>query len=123
MADQLGDDGDVARRRKQRRYPERASPGSQRLVVPAAEVGGRWGREAHDLAQQGFLRAPRALRVAAGAEWGRRWWGQLGCALQGAWPRCSWAVAGRRRRSLPETRPHSAGYPWVSWMVLELAEA
>ncbi|CAE7649959.1 unnamed protein product, partial [Symbiodinium necroappetens] len=75
----------VASRRKQRRYPELAGPGPQRLVVLAAEVGGRWGQEAHNLVrslvQQRSLRAPRALRAAARAGWEHRWWGQLGCAL------------------------------------------
>ena len=79
---------DVARRRKQRRYAELARPGPQRLVVLAAEVGGRWGPEAHDLVRhlvrQRSLRAPQALRAAARAGWARRWWGQLGCALQRA---------------------------------------
>ena len=79
---------DVARRRKQRRYAELARPGPQRLVVLAAEVGAHWGPEAHDLvphlARQRSLRAPQALRAAARAGWARKWWGQLGCALQRA---------------------------------------
>ena len=79
---------DVARRRKQRRYAELARLGPQRLVVLAAEVNGRRGQEAHDLvrhlARQRSLRAPQALRAAARAGWARRWWGQLGCALQRA---------------------------------------
>ena len=34
--------------------------------------------------QQFPTRAPRALRAAARAGWARRWWGQVGCALQRA---------------------------------------
>jgi hypothetical protein len=78
----------VARRRKAARYPELLRPGPQRLVVLAAEVGGRWGTEACDLVRAlvrlRTQRAPLVLRRSAAAGWSRRWWGLLGCALQRA---------------------------------------
>ena len=78
----------TARRRKAARYPELDRPGPQRLVVLAAEVGGRWGDEVaglvRDLVRMRALRAPVALRRPASAGWHRRWWGLLSCALQRA---------------------------------------
>ena len=109
-SDRVGAAIDVARRRKQQRYPEFARPGPQRLVVLAAGVGGRWGQEAHDLvrclARQRSLRAPWALRVAARAGWARRWWGQLSCALQRALASTVYLEAsGECWRSLLATSP------------------
>ena len=78
----------VARRRKAARYPELTRPGPQRLVVLAAEVGGRWAAEASDLVRTLVRlrshRAPAVLRRSAAAGWSRRWWELLGCALQRA---------------------------------------
>ena len=78
----------VARRRKEAAYPELLRPGPQRLVVLAAEVGGRWSEEAAELVRglvrTRSLRAPQALRGTARAGWQRRWWGILSCALQRA---------------------------------------
>ena len=75
----------LARRRKEARYPELSgSDGRARLVVIAGEVGGRWSREtqaflqclAHCKAQS----APRILWTSAEAAWYRRWCGLLACS-------------------------------------------
>ena len=121
LSDRDGAAIDVARRRKQQRYPELAGPGPQRLVVLTVEVGGRSGQEAHDLvrdlAQQRPLRAPRALRAAARSGWERRWWGQLGCALQRAL--ASTLLGGCWRAPAQPTGDEGTPLGWV----LELAEA
>jgi hypothetical protein len=87
-ADRDGAAIQVARRRKRARYPELLRAGPQRLVVLAAEVGGRWCEEAAELVRAlvrlRAQRAPAALRRSAAAGWSRRWWGFLGCAVQRA---------------------------------------
>ena len=74
----------TAERRKRTRYPELGQPGPQRLVVLAAEVGGRWHATAaafvRQLARVRARRAPPAVRRVARAGWSRRWWGMLGAA-------------------------------------------
>ncbi|CAE7502185.1 unnamed protein product [Symbiodinium natans] len=67
---------------------EVADKGPQRLVVLAAEVGGRWGEECQRFVRQllrlRVQRAPAALRAAAAQGWARRWWGLLSVAVQRA---------------------------------------
>eukprot|EP00435_Cladocopium_sp_Y103_P003690 s4199_g1.t1 len=79
---------DAAHQRKRQRYPELLQPGPQRLLVLAAELGGRWHADCHELLRLLVAtrapRAPAALRVAAAAGWRRRWWGLLGVAVQRA---------------------------------------
>ena len=77
----------AARRRKEKTYPELAGGGGRaRLVVLAAEVGGRWSQESrHFLRQLARARAraePQVLRVAAAAAWRRRWSCLLSVAAQ-----------------------------------------
>ena len=98
-----------ARRRKETRYPELASPGLQRLVVLACEVGDLVRR----LVRVRSLRAPAALRRSAAVAWQRRWWGLLGVALQRAVvstllrAACCGCGAGPRRRPRPRGRASS----------------
>ena len=76
---------EVARRRKEARYPELAGDrGRARLVVLAGEVGGRFSDETAQ-----FLRAlasakvrdvPQLLQGRAHAAWLRRWSAMLACA-------------------------------------------
>ena len=61
---------DAARRRKVARYPELTRGGPQRLVVLAAEVGGRWNDECHQ-----FLRLLLRLRVQRAPPPLRAWLG------------------------------------------------
>ena len=67
----------TAERWKRTRCPELGQPGQQRLVVLAAEVGGRWHAAAtafvRQLARVRARRAPPALGRVARAGWGRRW--------------------------------------------------
>ena len=78
----------AARRRKHARYPELLRGGPQRLVVLAAEVGGRWGEECQRFVRQllrlRVQRAPATLRATAAQGWARRWWGLLSVAVQRA---------------------------------------
>ena len=78
----------AARRRKVARYPELTRGGPQRLVVLAAEVGGRWSDECQQflrtLLRLRVQRAPPPLRAAAAQGWARRWWSVLSVALQRA---------------------------------------
>ena len=83
-----GADAVAARRRKVARYPELTRGGPQRLVVLAAEVGGRWSDECpqflRTLLRLRVQRAPPPLRAAAAQGWARRWWSVLSVALQRA---------------------------------------
>ena len=79
-----------ARRRKERTYPELSGAhGRAKLVVLAAEVGGRWSLEA-----QTFLRLlvraktrslPEVLRVRARQAWLFRWSSLLACSAARAY--------------------------------------
>ena len=79
-----------ARRRKERTYPELSGAhGRAKLVVLAAEVGGRWSLEA-----QTFLRLlvraktrslPEVLRVRARQAWLFRWSSMLACSAARAY--------------------------------------
>ena len=69
---------DLARQRKQRTYPELSgTQGRARLVVMAAEVGGRWSNEARafvsQLAKAKARVAPRVLAGRARQAWQHRW--------------------------------------------------
>ena len=78
----------AVRRRKVARYPELTRGGPQRLVVLAAEVGGRWSDECQQflrtLLRLRVQRAPPPLRASAAQGWARRWWSVLSVALQRA---------------------------------------
>ena len=71
-----------ARRRKQRTYPELSgTQGRARLVVLAAEVGGRWSDEARAFVSQLAKAKARAVpRVLAGRARQHRWSSMLACA-------------------------------------------
>ena len=74
-----------ARRRKQRTYPELSgTQGRARLVVLAAEVGGRWSDEARafvsQLAKAKARAVPRVLAGRARQAWQHRWSSMLACA-------------------------------------------
>ena len=76
----------LARRRKEARYPELSgSHGRARLVVIAGEVGGRWSRETQaflqSLAHCKAQGAPRILRASAEVAWYRRWCSLLACSV------------------------------------------
>ena len=68
----------AVRRRKVARHPELTRGGPQRLVVLAAEVGGRWSDECQQflrtLLRLRVQRAPPPLRASAARGWARRWW-------------------------------------------------
>ena len=78
----------TAENRKHATYPELRRGGAQHLCALAAEVGGRWNADAHELVRQivrvRALRAPPALRASASSAWARRWWGMLSIAVQHA---------------------------------------
>ena len=74
-----------ARRRKQCTYPELSgTQGRARLVVLAAEVGGRWSDEARafvsQLAKAEARAVPRVLAGRARQAWQHRWSSMLACA-------------------------------------------
>ena len=75
----------TAENRKHVTYPELRRGGAQRLCILAAEVGGRWNADAHELVRQ-LVRgsSARALRAAASSAWARRWWGMLSFVVQHA---------------------------------------
>ena len=75
----------VARRRKERRYPELVGPGARsRLVVLAVEVGGRWSAETSGfvgaLARAKSRCAVPLMRKRAEWSWRLRWGSILSCA-------------------------------------------
>ena len=74
----------AARRRKVARYPDLTRGGPQRLVVLAAEVGGRWREKCQQflrtLLRLRVQRGPPPLRAAAAQGWARRWWSRLPCS-------------------------------------------
>ena len=75
---------EVARRRKEATYPELSGEnGRARLVVLAAEVGGRWNRETAQfitaLAKARAQEVPLVLQGRAEAAWVRRWSAILAC--------------------------------------------
>ena len=74
----------AARRRKERRYPELSGDNARaRLVVLAAEVGGRFSAETSQflrgLASANVRGLPQVLQGRAHAGWVRRWSAMLGC--------------------------------------------
>ena len=76
---------EVARRRKERTYPELAGDqGRARLVVLAAEVGGRWNTETAQfisaLAKARSTSVPEFLQARVEAAWIRRWSAILACS-------------------------------------------
>ena len=76
---------EAARRRKERTYPELAGDGGRaRLVVLAAEVGGRWSTETAQflsaLAKARALSVPQVLQGRVEAAWIRRWSAILACS-------------------------------------------
>ena len=88
-----------ARRRKERTYPELAGDaGRARLVVLAAEVGGRWSEETaqflRGLAKARADSVPPLLQGRVKAAWLRRWSSLLACSATRAFA-----------ESLLETRP------------------
>ena len=74
----------VARRRKERAYPELAGPRDRaRLVVLDGEVGGRWSEETRDLIQlaRGKVRhEPAVLKRWVQQAWRMRWQAILSCS-------------------------------------------
>ena len=74
---------EVARRRKETTYPELSGEGRARLVVLAAEVGGRWNSETAQfltaLARARAQEVPLVLQGRAEAAWVRRWSAILAC--------------------------------------------
>ena len=73
-----------ARQRKQLTHPELSGAfGRARLVVLAAEVGGRWSHEAHSfvcqLAKAQALSVSRILKGRATQAWHHRWCSLLAC--------------------------------------------
>ena len=76
-----------ARRRKEATYPElaRGTEGRARLVVLAAEVGGRWSTQTaqflRGLAKGRVEAVPRILQDRAKAAWLRRWSSMLACSV------------------------------------------
>ena len=73
----------TAERRKCTRYPELGQPGPQRLVVLAAEVGGRWHAAAPACAPGGLHPRCRGSLAPAGVgAGGACWWGMLAVAVQ-----------------------------------------
>ena len=75
----------AARRRKELTYPELAGRGGRaRLVVLAAEVGGRWSAETaqflSELASAKVRDLPEALQGDAARAWHKRWSSILSCA-------------------------------------------
>ena len=80
---------EMARRRKERTYPELAGEGGRaRLVVLGAEVGGRWSTETAEflsaLAWAKVRELPEELQGDARRAWSRRWNMVLGCAAERA---------------------------------------
>ena len=76
---------EVARRRKEARYPELVGNGGRaRLVVLAGEVGGRFSDETaqflRGLASATVRDVPQILQGRAHATWMRRWSSILACA-------------------------------------------
>ena len=83
-ADHNGAALEEARRKKERTYPELAGDrGRARLVVLAAEVGGRWSSETANflnaLSKAKSETAPEEVRDQVRAAWLRRWSNLLGC--------------------------------------------
>ena len=75
---------EVARRRKEATYEELSGEGGRaRLVVLAAEVGGRWNSETAQfltaLARARAQEVPLVLEGRAEAAWVRRWSAILAC--------------------------------------------
>ena len=75
----------AARRRKERTYPELSgTQGRARLVVLAAEVGGRWSEETRCfislLARAKVRSLPKIIRARAQQSWHFRWGSILSCA-------------------------------------------
>ena len=102
-ADHDGAALEVARRRKERTYPELVGEGGRaRLVVLAAEVGGRWSKEtATFLAALAKARAessPFILQGRVQAALIRRWSAMLACSAARAF-----AVSLLDRRPVPGT--------------------
>ena len=78
----------VARRRKERTYPELVRSSRCRLVVIGMEVGGRWSEEALRfislLAKAKTRGMPRIMRMSARLAFQQRWTGILSVAAQRA---------------------------------------
>ena len=80
---------EVARRRKEATYPELSGEGGRtRLVVLAAEVGGRWSAETAQfltaLAKARAQEVPSVLQGRAETAWVRRWSAILACTATSA---------------------------------------
>ena len=76
---------EMARRRKERTYPELPGEGGRaRLVVLGAQVGGRWSTETAEflsaLVWAKVRELPEELQGDARRAWSRRWNMVLGCA-------------------------------------------
>ena len=82
-----------ARLRKEKTYPELCGEGGRaRLVVLAAEVGGRWSAEtAQFITAPASARAesePSTLKGRMAAAWTRRWSAMLACSAGRAFALC-----------------------------------
>ena len=103
----------VARRRKERTYPELAGEGGRaRLVVLAGEVGGGWSAETASfltaLVQHKAQNAPELLSGSVEAAWRRRWAALLSCAAAEAF-----AASLLGRRSAPSASGNEPTWPEV----------
>ena len=93
----------AARQRKERTYPELSGEGGRaRLVVLAAEVGGRWSDETAQflraLSKSKAASAPALMKGRTQAAWFRRWGSIMACSAARAF-----AVSLLEQRSAPGT--------------------
>ena len=92
-----------ARARKERTYPELAGEGGRaRLVVLAAEVGGRWSNEAsqfvRSLTWAKAQSAPESTQTQVAHAWNRRWRKLLACTAAKSFANTSGAHVTNRCR-------------------------
>ena len=92
----------ATRQRKERTHPELSGEGGARLVVLAAQVGGRWSDETAQflraLSKSKAASAPALLKGRTQAAWFRRWGSIMGCSAARAF-----AVSLLEQRSAPGT--------------------
>ena len=98
-----------ARRRKERTYPELSGDGSRaRLVVLAAEVGGKWSIETTNflvsLAKAKALASPFVLQGRVQQAYIKRWSALLACSAVRAFAASLW-----NRCPVPRSRGHPFG--------------
>ena len=108
----------LAERRKRTTYPDLCGPGTQRLLVLGAEVGGRWNSEARSflrtLVRLRSLRAPAAVRRSAASRWARRWWASWPWPCNKLWARPRLAKPGPQPRSGPPGTRRWSESTWLT---------